>query len=113
MDEYQKRLIDSATAEKIRGKILDDRSQNTSAYDPDGIETPETLVPSTLPGFIAYHVCRTGTSHISTADHSGMAVSLTTTINTFFGNKVIVPETGVIMNNEMDGMFSNLSSPHR
>lgn len=81
-----------------------------------------TLIGSRVPkrwfrllfhGFIAYHVCRTGTSHISTADHSGMAVSLTTTINTFFGNKVIVPETGVIMNNEMDGMFSTLSSAYR
>lgn len=42
-----------------------------------------------------------------------MAISLTTTINTLFGNKVIVPETGVIMNNEMDGMFSALPSAHR
>lgn len=34
-----------------------------------------------------------------------MAVSLTTTVNLLFGSKVIVPETGVIMNNEMDGMI--------
>lgn len=33
-----------------------------------------------------------------------MAVSLTTTVNLLFGSKVIVPETGVIMNNEMDGI---------
>lgn len=33
-----------------------------------------------------------------------MAVSLTTTVNLLFGSKVMVPETGVIMNNEMDGM---------
>lgn len=49
MDEYQKRLIDPATAEEIRGKILDNRSQNTSAYDPDGLESPETLVLSSVP----------------------------------------------------------------
>lgn len=37
-----------------------------------------------------------------------MAVSLTTTINLLFGSKLIVPETGVVMNNEMDGK----SDPH-
>jgi gamma-glutamyltranspeptidase / glutathione hydrolase len=31
-----------------------------------------------------------------------MAISLTTTINTLFGSLVMVPETGVIMNNEMN-----------
>lgn len=31
-----------------------------------------------------------------------MAISLTTTINTLFGSRVIVPETGVILNNEMN-----------
>lgn len=36
------------------------------------------------------------------ADASGMAISLTTTINTLFGSRVMVPETGVIMNNEMN-----------
>lgn len=44
-----------------------------------------------------------GTSHISTADGSGMAFSLTTTINGFFGSHVMVPESGVIMNNQMNG----------
>ena len=45
-----------------------------------------------------------GTSHLVTADSSGMATSLTTTINLFFGSGIMVPETGVIMNNEMAGM---------
>ena len=37
-----------------------------------------------------------------TADASGMAISLTTTINLLFGSHLLVPETGVIMNNEMN-----------
>lgn len=37
-----------------------------------------------------------------TADASGMAVSMTTTINLLFGSQVLVPETGIIMNNEMN-----------
>jgi gamma-glutamyltranspeptidase len=44
-----------------------------------------------------------GTSHVVAADHTGLAISLVTTINTLFGSQVMVPETGVIMNNEMDG----------
>lgn len=43
-----------------------------------------------------------GTSHIVAVDASGMAVSSTTTVNTLFGNLIMVPETGVIMNNEMN-----------
>ena len=47
---------------------------------------------------------RHGTSHVAIADASGLAFSLTTTINLFFGSRVMVPETGVIMNNEMNGI---------
>lgn len=47
---------------------------------------------------------RPGTSHIAAVDHTGLAISEITTINLLFGSKVMVPETGIIMNNEMDGM---------
>lgn len=47
-----------------------------------------------------------GTSHIAAADHSGLAISVITTINLLFGSHVMVPETGIIMNNEMNGMPS-------
>lgn len=42
------------------------------------------------------------TTHISTADRFGNWVAITTTVNTSFGSKVIVPGTGVILNNQMD-----------
>ncbi len=42
------------------------------------------------------------TTHISTADKWGNWVSITTTVNTPFGSKVIIPGTGVLMNNQMD-----------
>ena len=112
MDKYQERLVDPATGEEIRRKILDCQTQNTSAYDPDGIESLETLVLWNVPWVHRLHISRHGTSHISTADHSGMAISLTTTINVLFGSKVVVPETGVVMNNEMDGISPNSSSAH-
>ncbi|MFM7207057.1 MAG: gamma-glutamyltransferase [Planctomycetaceae bacterium] len=42
------------------------------------------------------------TTHFATADAAGNWVSVTATINTAFGSKVVVPGTGVLLNNEMD-----------
>jgi len=42
------------------------------------------------------------TTHFSTADADGYWVACTATINTTFGSKVVIPETGIVMNNEMD-----------
>jgi gamma-glutamyltranspeptidase/glutathione hydrolase len=42
------------------------------------------------------------TTHLSTADAEGNWVALTQTVNTSFGSKVIVPGTGVVLNDEMD-----------
>lgn len=86
LDEYQESMISNATASEVRSKISDFRTQNVSWYDPAGLESLETP----------------GTSHVVTADKSGMAISLTTTVNLLFGSQLIVPETGVIMNDEMN-----------
>ncbi|TDU81561.1 gamma-glutamyltranspeptidase/glutathione hydrolase [Prosthecobacter fusiformis] len=42
------------------------------------------------------------TTHLSTADAEGNWVALNQTINTAFGSKVVIPGTGVLLNNEMD-----------
>lgn len=42
------------------------------------------------------------TTHLSTADHEGNVVAITQTVNTTFGCKMIVPGTGVVLNNELD-----------
>ncbi len=42
------------------------------------------------------------TTHFSVVDKDGNWVSCTATVNTGFGSKVIIPGTGVLMNNEMD-----------
>jgi gamma-glutamyltranspeptidase/glutathione hydrolase len=42
------------------------------------------------------------TTHFSTADAEGNWVACTATINTSFGAKVVIPGTGLVMNNEMD-----------
>lgn len=40
--------------------------------------------------------------HISVLTKSGESVSLTSTINLLFGSKLMDPETGIILNDEMD-----------
>lgn len=42
------------------------------------------------------------TTHFSVADMEGNWVACTATINTAFGSKVVVPGTGVLLNNQMD-----------
>ena len=42
------------------------------------------------------------TTHFSTADAAGNWVACTATINTSFGSKVVIPGTGVVLNNQMD-----------
>ncbi|PYH96885.1 gamma-glutamyltranspeptidase [Aspergillus ellipticus CBS 707.79] len=86
MDEYQEKMLADSTIDEIRGNISDFATQDVAAYDPQGLESLETP----------------GTSHIATADHTGLAVSAITTVNLLFGSKVMIPETGIIMNNEMD-----------
>lgn len=50
------------------------------------------------------NICfRFGTSHMVTADKDGLTFSLTTTTNLPFGSHVMVPETGIVLNSQMDG----------
>jgi gamma-glutamyltranspeptidase/glutathione hydrolase len=42
------------------------------------------------------------TTHLTTADAKGNWVALTSTVNTSWGSKVMVPGTGVMLNNQMD-----------
>ncbi|XP_039044957.1 glutathione hydrolase 1-like [Hibiscus syriacus] len=53
-----------------------------------------------------------GTSHVSIVDANGNAVSITNTVNAFFGSKILSPSTGIVLNNEMDdfSMPSNNTS---
>ncbi|XP_021274573.1 LOW QUALITY PROTEIN: gamma-glutamyltranspeptidase 1 [Herrania umbratica] len=43
-----------------------------------------------------------GTSHVSIVDIKRNAVSMTNTVNAYFGSKILSPSTGIVLNNEMD-----------
>ncbi|HEX4415530.1 MAG TPA: gamma-glutamyltransferase, partial [Lacipirellulaceae bacterium] len=81
-------LTDKAYAKVLAAKI-----------DPEqAIEVPQHGSP---PNF-AQDIFGRHTTHIAAADSAGNWVAITATVNTTFGSKVIVPATGVVLNNEMD-----------
>lgn len=43
-----------------------------------------------------------GTAHLSVIDADGNAVALTTTVNLWFGARLVAGDTGVVLNNQMD-----------
>ena len=58
--------------------------------------------PASFYGLASYGPKDGGTTHFGVLDADGNAVSCSLTINTTFGSKVMVRETGIILNNEMD-----------
>jgi gamma-glutamyltranspeptidase/glutathione hydrolase len=52
------------------------------------------------------------TTHFSTADNRGNWVACTATVNTTFGSKVVIPGTGVVMNNQMDDFSAQPGTPN-
>jgi gamma-glutamyltranspeptidase / glutathione hydrolase len=52
------------------------------------------------------------TTHFSIVDKNGNAVSVTTTINGWFGNHVVVSGSGFFLNNEMDDFSSKPGVPN-
>jgi gamma-glutamyltranspeptidase/glutathione hydrolase len=52
------------------------------------------------------------TTHFSTADAAGNWVACTATINTSFGSKVVIPGTGVTMNDQMDDFSIQAGVPN-
>ncbi len=53
------------------------------------------------------------TTHYSVYDSYGNAVSTTTTINSWFGNKVVVAGAGFLLNNEMDDFSAKPGEPNQ
>ncbi|RDL42431.1 Uncharacterized protein BP5553_02410 [Venustampulla echinocandica] len=83
---YQEKMVSETTAQEIRAKIQEYRTLNITEYNPSNYQI----------------LTDDGTSATVAADKSGLTIAVTSTINTLFGSQLMVPETGVIMNNEMN-----------
>jgi gamma-glutamyltranspeptidase/glutathione hydrolase len=52
------------------------------------------------------------TTHYSIADEAGNAVSVTYTLNEWFGTRIVAANTGVLVNNEMDDFTAKVGVPN-
>jgi gamma-glutamyltranspeptidase/glutathione hydrolase len=85
-----KALIDKNYATKIRDSIKPDRATLSSDLGARAIPHEGS-----------------NTTHFSIIDDAGNAVSVTYTLNDWFGARVVATGTGVLMNNEMDDFTPN------
>ncbi|KAI8912163.1 gamma-glutamyltranspeptidase [Powellomyces hirtus] len=81
-----------AYAKEKSGKILDNATHPIELYNPSNSEV----------------LSDSGTSHISAVDSTGMAITLTTSVNTFWGSQIMTPD-GIILDNTMDDFSSPLT----
>ena len=89
------RLTDKAYAAQIRAVI-----------DPNKAGVSKDIKPGVAP-----HE-GSNTTHYSIADRWGNAVSVTYTLNDWFGAKVTAAGTGVLLNNEMDDFTAKIGVPN-
>lgn len=89
------RLLDKGYAEKIRA-VIDPKKAGVSKDIKPGVPPHEG----------------SNTTHYSIVDQWGNAVSVTYTLNDWFGAKVTAAGTGVLLNNEMDDFTSKVGVPN-
>jgi len=88
-------LLDPAYAAEIR-KAIDPQKAGVSSEIKPGVPPHEG----------------TNTTHYSIVDKDGNAVSVTYTLNDWFGAKVMAPGTGVLLNDEMDDFTAKPGVPN-
>ncbi|MGJ3704017.1 gamma-glutamyltransferase [Variovorax sp. AFSI2.2] len=89
------RLLDKGYAEKIRA-VIDPKKAGVSKDIKPGVAPHEG----------------SNTTHYSITDQQGNAVSVTYTLNDWFGAKVTADKTGVLLNNEMDDFTAKIGVPN-
>ena len=89
-------IADKRYAQTIAKKIsLEKTTPNITAGNPD---------------VDIQHVMNKHTTHIAAADLDGNWVAITSTVNTSFGSKVVIPGTGVVLNNQMDDFSAQVGA---
>lgn len=93
------RLTSAAYAQELRAQI------------DVGTATPSAGTPRERNGTGA-PLESTSTTHLSVVDAQGNAVATTQTVNLYFGSGVLVPGTGIMLNDEMDDFSAQPDQPN-
>jgi gamma-glutamyltranspeptidase/glutathione hydrolase len=94
-------LLDKNYAARIRAKI-----------EPDKAGISSQIKPGIAPHTVSKAHEGNNTTHYSIIDQWGNAVSVTYTLNDWFGAKVTAAHTGVLLNNEMDDFTAKVGVPN-
>lgn len=78
-------MLSTTFADKVRQRIVDNTTFPPGYYFPKWSQLDDH-----------------GTSHLCVVDGDRNAVAMTTTVNAYFGAKVLSPSTGIVLNDEMD-----------
>jgi gamma-glutamyltranspeptidase/glutathione hydrolase len=81
VEGFEKEMLDSRNIDAIHERIWDNQTHAAEYYNPEKFYVPDSH----------------GTSHLVAVDMSGMAVTLTTTVNLLFGAEIVEPQTGIIL----------------
>ena len=87
-------FLDKNFAKQLLENINIDKTSSATDIDPTNFKIKEN------------------TTHYSVVDKNGNAVSTTTTLNTAYGSGIVIKDTGILMNNEMDDFSAAPNQPN-
>jgi gamma-glutamyltranspeptidase/glutathione hydrolase len=95
-------LTDPDYARERAATFADDRLGAVAPGAPDRLGVAHGLAAS-MPDYVgdSHQAVSGSTTHLSVIDRDGMAVSLTQTLLSLWGSRVVAPGTGVLLNNGM------------
>ena len=93
-DVPEEEFLDKEKAKELLQNINFKKMSSSQNYDPVKFKFKEN------------------TTHYSIADGFGNIVSTTTTLNTAFGSGIVIKDTGILMNNEMDDFSASPNQPN-